>query len=278
MKSKIVLVAVVVCVWSLLGFADTLIMKDGTRHAGTFISATSKMVTFKEGTRIHRYPVSTVQTLEFGHTAATATGAPAAEATSGEPTLAQRPKSTAAAATRTGRETVVIPSGTEVSVRTNQDIDSGSASVGQKFEGMVANDVSGSSGEVEIPKGSNAELVIREVNAGGMTKAPEMALDLSSVEVHGKRYLVNTSTIQQQGTGNLGANKRTAEMVGGGAVLGTLIGAIAGGGKGAAIGAAAGGATGAGAQVLTRGKEVKVPAETILQFKLTQPLRLDAAR
>jgi len=67
-------------------------------------------------------------------------------------------------------------------------------------------------------------------------------------------------------------------MVGGGAVLGTLIGAIAGGGKGAAIGAAAGGVTGAGAQVLTRGKEVKVPAETILQFKLTQPLRLEAAR
>jgi hypothetical protein len=274
MKSKIAVVAVVVCAWSLLGFADTLIMKDSTRHAGTFISATAKTVTFKEGTRIHRYPVSTVQTLEFGHT--TATGA--TEGTSGEPTLAQRPKSSAAAATRTGRETVVIPSGTEVSVRTNQDIDSGSASVGQKFEGMVANDVSGSSGEVEIPKGSNAELVIREVNAGGITKAPEMALDLSSVEVHGKRYLVNTSTIQQQGTGNLGANKRTAEMVGGGAVLGTLIGAIAGGGKGAAIGAAAGGATGAGAQVLTRGKEVKVPAETILQFKLTQPLRLEAAR
>src|SRR5579884_1413802 len=188
MKSKIVVVAVVVCAWSLLGFADTLIMKDGTRHAGTFISATAKTVTFKEGTRIHRYPVSTVQTLEFGHTTATATGAPA-EGTSGEPTLAQRPKSSAAATTRTGRETVVIPTGTEVSVRTNQDIDSGSASVGQKFEGMVANDVMGSSGEVVIPKGSNAELVIREVNAGGITKAPEMALDLSSVEVHGKRYV-----------------------------------------------------------------------------------------
>ena len=278
MKRKVLVVAVVVCAWSLLGFADTLIMKDGTRHAGTFVRATSRTVTFKEGTRIHYYPVSTVESLEFGSKAATATGATGAEGTSGEPTLAQRPKATEATATRTARETVVIPAGTEVSVRTNQDIDSSNTSVGQKFEGMVANDVAGNSGEVEIPKGSNAELVIREVNAGGVTKAPEMALDLSSVEVHGKRYLVNTSTIQQQGTGNLGANKRTAEMVGGGAVLGTLIGAIAGGGKGAAIGAAAGGATGAGAQVLTRGKEVKVPAETILQFKLTQPLRLDAAR
>lgn len=279
MRLKILVIAVAVCAWSVLGFADTLIMKDGTRHAGTFVRATSKTVTFKEGTRVHYYPVSSVESLEFGNAAATAAATNATETGTGEPTLSQRPRSNTATSTRTAaRETVVIPTGTEISVRTNQDIDSSNASVGQKFEGMVANDVVGTGGDVVIPKGSNAELVIREVNAGGVTKAPEMALDLSSVEVHGKRYLVNTSTIQQQGSGNLGANKRTAEMVGGGAVLGTLIGAIAGGGKGAAIGAAAGGATGAGAQVLTRGKEVKVPAETILQFKLTQALRLDAAR
>ena len=279
MKRKMVILAVAVFAWSLLGFADTLIMKDGTRHAGTFVRATSKTVTFKEGTRVHYYPVSTVESLEFGHTSAATTAASGTENATGEPTLSQRPAtSKVASSTRGARETVVIPTGTEISVRTNQDIDSSAATVGQKFEGMVANDVAGSGGQVDIPKGSNAELVIREVNAGGITKAPEMALDLASVEVHGKRYLVNTSTIQQQGSGNLGANKRTAEMVGGGAVLGTLIGAIAGGGKGAAIGAAAGGVTGAGAQVLTRGKEVKVPAETILQFKLTQPLRLEAAR
>jgi outer membrane lipoprotein SlyB len=66
-------------------------------------------------------------------------------------------------------------------------------------------------------------------------------------------------------------------MVGGGAVLGTLIGAVAGGGKGAAIGAVTGSAAGAGAQVLTRGKSVKVPAESKLSFKLDQPLSLQAA-
>jgi outer membrane lipoprotein SlyB len=76
----------------------------------------------------------------------------------------------------------------------------------------------------------------------------------------------------------LGKNKRTAEMVGGGAVLGTILGAIAGGGKGAAIGAAAGAAAGAGVQVLTRGKEVKVPAETQLTFQLDQPVNLVADR
>jgi outer membrane lipoprotein SlyB len=71
-------------------------------------------------------------------------------------------------------------------------------------------------------------------------------------------------------------NKRTAEMVGGGAALGTIIGAVAGGGKGAAIGAIAGTAGGAGAQVLLKGKQVRVPAETILKFKLDQPLSFQA--
>ena len=66
-----------------------------------------------------------------------------------------------------------------------------------------------------------------------------MALDLQSVKVGNRRYVVNTADLEQKAQGGVGANKRTAEMVGGGAVLGTLIGAIAGGGKGAAIGAAA---------------------------------------
>lgn len=71
-------------------------------------------------------------------------------------------------------------------------------------------------------------------------------------------------------------NKRTAEMIGGGAAIGTILGAVTGGGKGAAIGGVAGTAAGAGAQILLKGKEVKIPAETILKFKLDQPLSLQA--
>jgi hypothetical protein len=80
--------------------------------------------------------------------------------------------------------------------------------------------------------------------------------------------------VTQQGTGGIGKNKKTAEMVGGGALLGTVIGAVAGGGKGAAIGAVLGGAGGAGAQVLTKGKQVKVPAESVLTFQLSRPIQL----
>jgi hypothetical protein len=101
-----------------------------------------------------------------------------------------------------------------------------------------------------------------------------MELTLRSVTVKGRNYPITTAGVEQRGDEGLGKNRRTAEMVGGGALLGTLIGAVAGGGKGAAVGAAVGAAGGATAQVLTRGKEVRVPAETVLTFRLDQPLRL----
>jgi outer membrane lipoprotein SlyB len=101
---------------------------------------------------------------------------------------------------------------------------------------------------------------------------------LQSVTVQGRRYLVETSDLEQSSRSGIGKNRRTAEMVGGGAALGTLLGAVAGGGKGAAIGAVAGAAAGGTAQVLTRGKEVKVPAETLLTFRLEEPLRLHGSR
>jgi hypothetical protein len=135
--------------------------------------------------------------------------------------------------------------------------------------------VSNSAGRIVIPKGSEAELVLRKVRAQGkVTGNSELVLDLQSVKVNGRRYTISTEDVSQKGSDGLGANKRTATMVGGGAVLGTLIGAVAGGGKGAAIGAATGAAAGAGTEVLTRGKAVKVPSESRLRFRLDQPLQL----
>jgi outer membrane lipoprotein SlyB len=101
-----------------------------------------------------------------------------------------------------------------------------------------------------------------------------MELAIRSVSVNGRSYPIATGSVQQEGEQGLGANRRTAEMVGGGALLGTLLGAAVGGGKGAAVGAAVGAAGGATAQVLTRGKQVNVPAETVLTFRLDQPWRL----
>jgi hypothetical protein len=237
--------------------SDTLVMKDGTQHTGTLVSATSTTFTFREAGKLHHYPRSQVQSIEVGtsETASSATGRREA----------------------TGVKTLDLPAGTEIAVLTNQAIDSANATPGQTYSADVAANVTDSAGRVVIPKGSPAELVLRNVSKGGVTSNGEMTLDLQSIKVGTRRYMVNTADLQQKGTGGLGANKRTAEYVGGGAALGTLVGAIAGGGKGAAIGAAAGAGAGAGTQILTRGKSVKVPAETTLRFKLDQPLELSAA-
>lgn len=249
----------------IVGFcvADTLTMKDGSTHVGTLLSASATTISFKEGGRVHRYSRSNVDSLQFGESASTASR------------LGEREDSRGTELGRARRAT--LAANTEIAVLTNEMIDSKNAHVGQTFSADVAENVVDSAGGVIVPKGSAAELVLRDVSSGGAVSGSELALDLQSVKVGGRRYTVSTKEVEREGRSGLGANKRTAEMVGGGAVLGTLIGAIAGGGKGAAIGAAAGAATGAGVQVLTRGKSVQVPAETTLRFKLDQPLVLEAA-
>ena len=164
-----------------------------------------------------------------------------------------------------------IGTGTSIAVRTNETIDVKNSD-GRVFSGAVNQDVMDANGNVAIPGGSNAELIVRKASSKDLT------LDLESVTVNGQRYAVtaNASRLSGGQRDGIGKNKRTAEFIGGGAALGAIIGAIAGGGKGAAIGAAAGAGAGAGTQVLTRGKAVKVPAESLLTFRLEQPLQMGA--
>jgi hypothetical protein len=165
-----------------------------------------------------------------------------------------------------------VAPGTEVQVRTAQAINvKDSSASGRTYTASVAQDVLSQNGSVAIPKGSPATLRVIRPSAD----SKDMTLALSSVTVHGRRYSVDSESLTEKGSKDgLGANKRTGKFVGGGAVGGALIGALAGGGKGAAIGALAGGAAGAGAQVLTRGKNLNVPAETVLKFRLENGLTL----
>jgi hypothetical protein len=165
----------------------------------------------------------------------------------------------------------VIPAGTTFAIRTNEQITSEQS--GKTYSAQVEQDIMDQSGRLLVPKGSPAQLVVVETSSGGVT-TPTMELAIRSVSVNGRSYPIATGSVQQEGEQGLGANRRTAEMVGGGALLGTLLGAAVGGGKGAAVGAAVGAAGGATAQVLTRGKQVNVPAETVLTFRLDQPWRL----
>lgn len=168
-----------------------------------------------------------------------------------------------------------VTAGTEIQVRTDQAINVKEAGrVGETYTGTVANEVLDTNGRVAIPKGSRAEL--RLVSVPSKSSGNDMTLDLDSVTVDGRRYRISSDAVSESSTrkDGVGANKRTGKYVGGGALAGTLIGALAGGGKGAAIGALAGGAAGAGAQTLTRGKSLDIPAETVLRFRTANDISL----
>jgi hypothetical protein len=150
---------------------------------------------------------------------------------------------------------------------------------GQTFAAEVTQPVRDQSGATVIPRGANAKIIITSASHGDrFTKASDLSLDLRSVAIEGRQYRISTVDVRQRGKQGLGANKRTAEYSGGGAVLGAVIGAIAGGGKGAAIGAGAGAGAGAVTQVVTKGGAIKVPVETVLTFRLDRPLHVEAAR
>jgi len=161
-------------------------------------------------------------------------------------------------------------------VRSEETIDSSKAAEGQAFPAEVASDVLDSEGNVVIPAGANAQIVIRSASKGGKIRgASDLVLDLATVAVDGRQYELTTADLIEKGHSGIGANRRTGEFMGGGAAIGGIIGAIAGGGKGAAIGAGSGAAAGAVSEVLTKGK-IKVPVESILKFKLDEPLRVNA--
>jgi hypothetical protein len=167
-------------------------------------------------------------------------------------------------------ERVVLPPGTEIAVRTDQRIDSRDVVEGQTFPAQIAEDVRDTDGSIAIPRGSDASLVTRRLEGNG-----DITLDVDSIAVAGRRYRVSTQDQELENRRDgVGANRRTGEYVGGGAAIGAIIGAIAGGGKGAAIGAVVGGGAGAGTEIVTQGREVHVPAESIIRFRLDRPLRL----
>jgi len=161
-----------------------------------------------------------------------------------------------------------IEAGAVLPVRTNERI-SAERVDGRVFTGSVDHDVVGENGQVAIPRGSPVELIVR------VAHDQDLILDVESVTVDGQRYAVAAGADRidaKDGPGTGAA--RTGKFVGGGAVLGAILGAAAGGGKGAAIGAAVGAGAGATAEIATSGREVRVPSESLVTFRIEQPLIL----
>lgn len=160
---------------------------------------------------------------------------------------------------------VTLPAGTALAVRMADGIDSARNQIGDTFRGSLEAPIT-AGGEVVIPAGADVEGRVTALkSAGHFTGRSELALELTRLDVNGRSYPLQTDSWTQQGSSR---GKRTAATVGGGAALGAIIGAIAGGGKGAAIGTIAGAGAGTTVQGVTRGQQLKVNPEAVLDFHL----------
>ena len=176
----------------------------------------------------------------------------------------------AAAATAPAPAPLVVASGTGITIRLGSAVGSKISNAGDPFNGTTSQDISSSDGRVAIPAGSAVSGSVSDAKPlGRFAGGASIALTLHSVTVGGKTYNITTSTFADA---EKGKGKRTAVLGGGGAVVGALIGGLAGGGKGAAIGALAGGGAGTAGAALTGNKDIVLPAEKALTFKLESDL------
>jgi hypothetical protein len=189
--------------------------------------------------------------------------APAPGDSGGSASSANRPSA--------ARTAVVVPAGTTLTVRLGEALGSKISSPGQSFTASLAAPVS-VGGDTVIPAGAEARGTVTDAKALGRFKGGAvLQVKLTSIKVNGVEHSIDTSAITRSAKGK---GKRTAVMTGGGAGLGALIGGLAGGGKGAAIGALAGAGAGGAGSAFTGNKDVVLPAESAVSFKLEAPLEL----
>jgi hypothetical protein len=164
---------------------------------------------------------------------------------------------------------VRVDSGTQLTVRLTDAIDSDRNHPGDTFRGTLDSPIY-VDGQQAIPAGANVLGKVTEIqDSGRFTGRPQLSIELMSLSVNGHSYSIQTNQYTQQG-GSQGS--RTAKTVGGGAALGAIIGAIAGGGKGAAIGAAVGAGAGGGVQAARGRQQVHLGSEARLNFRLESPI------
>lgn len=169
---------------------------------------------------------------------------------------------------------VTIPEGTTISVRLIDPVDTAKNKEGDVFRASLESPIV-VDGKTVVPKNADVEArLLSAKSAGHFTGSSSVVLVLTQITVDKKTYAIKTGEFTKQGASR---GKRTAMVVGGGAAAGALIGGLAGGGKGAAIGAAAGAGAGTGVQGLTKGAQIQLPSETLLDFQLTAPLTVPNA-
>jgi hypothetical protein len=288
-------IAAVLAMWMcacLAAHADTVILSDGASYSGEFTGAVVNF-TDQQGVK-YTFPRADVQTLVFNSSVDTVTlrngksyvghfaGANPIGFTGAEGIKYEFPVrdveslvfNAAGRVEPAPQQAKILPYGTDLVVRTDETIDSSNTQTGQLYRATITEGVMDAEGNQAIPAGAPVRLLIRQVTTGGAIHSAELVLDLFSVTIDGKQYRVVTSNVDESSQKGVGKNRRTSEFLGGGAAIGALMGGIFGGGRGAGIGALSGAGGGMLTQVFTRGKQVMVPAESVLRFRLERRLVL----
>lgn len=166
---------------------------------------------------------------------------------------------------------VKVPAGTNIKVQIGQALASNGSRPGDRFEAAVAAPVN-VKGRVVIPSGARVEgVVVNAEESGNLQGVARLQLALDALEVNGRTYELHTGDVVRYGRDH---KKHNWEYIGGGAGGGALIGALAAGGKGALIGGPAGAGAGLAIAALTGKQDIRIPAETILVFELSEPVSI----
>jgi outer membrane lipoprotein SlyB len=172
------------------------------------------------------------------------------------------------------KKKITVPAGTRILIRTVDPIDSSKQKADYRFTTTLETNLQADN-VVVAPRGSTVYGRLAQASsAGRMSGSSELTLELTDIVIDGTAYPLLTSTYEIKGKGEGG---NTAKKVIGGAGLGALIGGIAGGGKGAGIGAAAGAAGGTAIAASKKGEQLQIPSESLLEFRLEQPVTLPVA-
>src|SRR5215472_11603755 len=248
---------VCLCFLSSLCWPDTLKLKNGSTIIGAYAGGSETQINFRVGSIVQHYDVSDVASLTFDSPAASRFTDDSGSAAPANP------------APQSNSNSLTVPAGTRLMVRTVDAIDSDKNQVGDKFLATLEQPVYVNNVLV-APRGADVYGRLEAVKAAGsLAGKSDLKLALTGIVINGQTVAHSTGDYELSGKSR-GAN--TAKKVGGGAAAGAVIGAIVGGGKGAAIGAGVGAGAGTAVQVMTRGQQVHVPSETLLEFSLDQPV------
>jgi hypothetical protein len=245
--------------------ADSLELKNGSLINGRFIGGSENEISFQVGSSVQKFSRSDIVSIKFESAAA-------ASDTSREPDRVPLDKSEDVEhASRQASVSVTIPVGTRISVRTIDGIDSAKNDVGDRFQASLEESLI-VDGNVVVEKGADVYGRLAESKESGtFSGRSQLRLELTGIVVNGQTIPVITGEYELTGKSR-GAS--TAKRTFGGAAVGSLIGALAGGGQGAAIGAGVGAGVGAGSETITKGDQVKVPSETLIDFILQQEVSI----